>query len=126
VRTPRSRGSIREGSFSAGTTASDALWAGLPVLTLAGESFASRTAASLLRAIGAPELITSTQEEYEKLAVELALNPERLAEIRRKIQENRGTSPLFDTPRFARNLEAAYLAVHERQQAGLPPDHIRL
>jgi predicted O-linked N-acetylglucosamine transferase (SPINDLY family) len=112
--------------YTAGTTASDALWAGLPVLTLTGESFVSRTAASLLRAIGAPELITSTQAQYEQLAIELALNPERLAEIRRKIQDNRRTSPLFDTPRFARNLEAAYLVVHERQQAGLPPDHIRL
>jgi predicted O-linked N-acetylglucosamine transferase (SPINDLY family) len=112
--------------YTAGTTASDALWAGLPVLTLTGESFVSRTAASLLKAIGAPELITSTQEEYEKLAIELALNPDRLAKIRRKIQDNRRTSPLFDTPRFARNLEAAYLAVHERQQSGLPPDHIRL
>jgi predicted O-linked N-acetylglucosamine transferase (SPINDLY family) len=112
--------------YTAGTTASDALWAGLPVLTRTGESFVSRTAASLLRAIGAQELITSTPEQYEQLAVELALNPRRLAEIRRKIQNNRDTSPLFDTPRFARNLEAAYVAVHERQQAGLPPDHVRL
>jgi predicted O-linked N-acetylglucosamine transferase (SPINDLY family) len=112
--------------YTAGTTASDALWAGLPVLTLTGESFASRTAASLLSAIGAPELITSTQRQYEQLAIELALNPDRLAKIRRRIQDNRHTSPLFDTPRFARNLEVAYLAVHERQQAGLPPDHIRL
>jgi predicted O-linked N-acetylglucosamine transferase (SPINDLY family) len=112
--------------YTAGTTASDALWAGLPVLTLSGESFVSRTAASLLRVMGATELITSTQEQYERLAIELALNPQRLAEIRRKIQDNRRTSPLFDTPRFARNLEAAYLAVHERQQAGLPPEHIRL
>jgi predicted O-linked N-acetylglucosamine transferase (SPINDLY family) len=112
--------------YTAGTTASDALWAGLPVLTLAGESFVSRTAASLLRAIGAPELVTAAQQQYERLAIELALNPQRLAEIRRKIQNNRDTSPLFDTPRFARNLEAAYMAVHQRHQAGLPPDHVRL
>ena len=112
--------------YAAGTTASDALWAGLPLLTLTGEAFVSRTAASLLSAIGVPELITSTQEQYEQLAIELALSPQRLAEIRTKIQNNRLTSPLFDTPRFARNLEAAYMAIHDRYQAGLPPDHIRL
>jgi predicted O-linked N-acetylglucosamine transferase (SPINDLY family) len=96
------------------------------VLTLAGESFVSRIAASLLMAIGAPELITSTQQRYEQLAIELASNPDRLAEIRAKIQDNRLTSPLFDTPRFARNLEAAYAAIHDRYQAGLSPDHLRL
>ncbi len=113
-------------TYNAGTTASDALWAGLPVLTLSGEAYVSRTAASLLTAIGAPELITSTQQEYERLAIELASNPKRLAEIRTKIQNNRLTSPLFDTPRFARNLEAAYYAIHDRYLAGLPPDHVRL
>jgi predicted O-linked N-acetylglucosamine transferase (SPINDLY family) len=112
--------------YNAGTTASDALWAGLPVLTLTGEAFVSRTAASLLTAIGVPELITSTQQQYEQLAIELALNPQRLARIRSRIQDNRLTSPLFDTPQFARNLEAAYTAIHDRYQAGLPPDHIRL
>ena len=112
--------------YNAGTTASDALWAGLPVLTLSGEAYVSRTAASLLTAIGAPELITSTQQEYEQLAIELASNPQRLAEIRAKIQTHRLTSPLFDTPRFTRNLEAAYTAVHDRHLAGLPPDHVRL
>ena len=111
--------------YNAGVTASDALWAGLPVLTLTGETFASRVAASLLTALGVPELITSTQQQYEQLAIELASNPQRLAEIRTKIQDNRLTSPLFDTPRFARNLEAAYLRMHERYQAGLPPDHVR-
>jgi predicted O-linked N-acetylglucosamine transferase (SPINDLY family) len=112
--------------YNAGTTASDALWAGLPVLTLAGESFASRIAASLLTAIGVPELITSTQQQYEQLAIELASNPDRLAQIRAKIQDNRLSSPLFDTPRFARNLEAAYVAILDRHQAGLSPDHLRL
>jgi predicted O-linked N-acetylglucosamine transferase (SPINDLY family) len=112
--------------YNAGTTASDALWAGLPVLTLTGEAFASRIAASLLTAMGVPELITSTQQQYEQLAIELASNPRLLAPIRTKIQHNRLTSPLFDTPRFARNLEAAYTAIHDRYQAGLPPDHIRL
>jgi predicted O-linked N-acetylglucosamine transferase (SPINDLY family) len=112
--------------YNAGTTASDALWAGLPVLTLTGEAFASRIAASLLAAIGVPELITSTQQQYEQLAIELASNPQRLAGIRTRIQDNRLTSPLFDTPRFARNLEAAYTAIHGRYLAGLSPDHIRL
>jgi predicted O-linked N-acetylglucosamine transferase (SPINDLY family) len=111
--------------YNAGTTASDALWAGLPLLTLAGESFVSRIAASLLTAIGVPELITSTQQQYEQLAIELASNPHRLAQIRAKIQENRLSSPLFDTPRFARNLEAAYVAIHDRYQAGLSPEHLR-
>jgi predicted O-linked N-acetylglucosamine transferase (SPINDLY family) len=112
--------------YNAGTTASDALWAGLPVLTLTGESFASRIAASLLTALGVAELITSTQQQYELLAIELALDARRLAEISAKVQDRRLESPLFDTPRFARNLEAAFTAIHERYQAGLPPDHIRL
>ena len=112
--------------YNAGTTASDALWAGLPVLTLSGEAYVSRTAASLLNAIGAPELIAASQQEYERLAIELASNPQRLAEIRIKIRDNRLTSPLFDTPRFTHNLEAAYTAVHDRYLAGLPPDHVRL
>jgi predicted O-linked N-acetylglucosamine transferase (SPINDLY family) len=112
--------------YNAGTTASDALWAGLPVLTLTGEAFASRIAASLLSAIGVPELITSTQQEYEQLALELATSPTRLAALRGTIQANRLTSALFDTPRFARNLEAAYIAIHERYLAGLSADHVRL
>src|SRR6202044_2713396 len=111
--------------YNAGTTASDALWAGLPVLTLTGDSFASRIAASLLTAIGVPELITSTQQQYEQLAIELTSNPQRLAAIRTRIQDNRLTSSLFDTPRFAQGLEAAYIAIHDRYQAGLAPDHIR-
>jgi len=112
--------------YTAGATASDALWAGLPVLTLTGKAFVSRTAASLLTAIGAPELITSTQQAYEQLAIELASNPQCLAEIRAKIARNRLSCSLFDTPRFARNLESAYQAIHDRYQAGLPPDHIRI
>jgi predicted O-linked N-acetylglucosamine transferase (SPINDLY family) len=110
--------------YNAGTTASDALWVGLPVLTLMGESFASRVAASLLNAIGLPELITKTQEEYETLAIELAKNPQKLAEIKKKLAENRLTAPLFDTPLFTKNLEAAYIAMMERYQADLQPDHI--
>jgi predicted O-linked N-acetylglucosamine transferase (SPINDLY family) len=106
--------------YNAHTTASDALWTGLPVLTLMGQSFASRVAASLLNAIGLPELITNTQEEYEALAIELATNPQKLVEIKLKLANNRLTTPLFDTPLFTKNLEAAYLKIHERYFAGLP------
>ena len=110
--------------FNAHTTASDALWAGLPVLTCLGETFASRVAASLLNAICLPELITTTMEAYEQMAVDLALHPEKIAVIKRKLAENRLTTPLFDTKRFTRHIEAAYTAMYERHQAGLPPDHI--
>ena len=86
--------------YNAHTTASDALWAGLPVLTRIGETFAGRVAASLLNAIGLTELITSTPQAYEALAIELATNPEKLAAIKRKLANNRLTTPLFDTKLF--------------------------
>ncbi len=110
--------------YNAGTTASDALWAGLPVLTLVGQSFASRVAASLLNAIDMPELITSSQEEYEALAIELAKNPEKLNALKAKLAANRLTTPLFDTPLFTKNLEKAYTQMYERYQADMPVDHI--
>jgi len=112
--------------YNAGTTASDALWAGLPVLTCVGEAFASRVAASLLNAIHLPELITSTQDAYEALAVELAANPERLRQIRQKLANNRLTAPLFDTALFTQHIEAAYTAMYGRYQADLPPEHISI
>jgi predicted O-linked N-acetylglucosamine transferase (SPINDLY family) len=110
--------------YNAGTTASDALWAGLPVITLIGKSFAARVAASLLNSIGLPELITSTQEEYEALAIALATNPRKLENIKQKLAANRLTTPLFDTPLFTKNLEAVYIKMVERYQADLKPDHI--
>ena len=110
--------------YNAGATASDALWAGLPVLTCIGESFASRVAASLLNAIRLPELITLKQEEYEALAIELATNPEKLRAIRQKLDRNRLTTPLFDTKLFTQHIEATYRAMYERYQEGLPPEHI--
>lgn len=94
--------------FNAGTTASDALWAGLPVLTQPGQAFASRMAASLLRAIGLPELITHSAADYEALAVQLAQHPNQLQALRQRLVDNRLISPLFDTTRFTRNLEDAY------------------
>jgi predicted O-linked N-acetylglucosamine transferase (SPINDLY family) len=112
--------------YNAGTTASDALWAGIPVLTLKGQSFASRVAASLLNAIGLPELITNTQEEYESLAIELAMNHQKLADIKLRLANNRLTAPLFNTPLFTKNLEAAYIAMYERYQADLEPEHLSI
>jgi predicted O-linked N-acetylglucosamine transferase (SPINDLY family) len=112
--------------YNAHTTSSDALWAALPVLTLMGSSFASRVAASLLNAIGLPELITTTQEEYEALAIELALNPKKLTGIKLRLAKNRLTTPLFDTPLFTKNLEAAYVKMVERYQADLEPEHISI
>jgi predicted O-linked N-acetylglucosamine transferase (SPINDLY family) len=109
---------------NAHTTASDALWAGLPVLTLMGNSFASRVAASLLKAIELPELITSTPQAYEALAIEIAKNPEKLAALKQKLASNRLTTPLFDTPQFTKDLERSYVQIYERYQAGLPPEHI--
>lgn len=109
---------------NAHTTASDALWAGLPVLTCAGESFASRVAASLLTAIGLPELITTTPEEYEEFAIRLGSDPGYIEGIRRRVHQNRLTTALFDTERYVRRLESAYRAIYERYQARLPPEHV--
>ena len=111
--------------YNAGTTASDALWMGLPVLTRLGEAFAGRMAASLLTAIGAPELIASSADEYETMAIGLAQDRARLMAVKEKLAANRGTAQLFDAVRFARNIEAAYMAMAERHWAGLTPDHIR-
>jgi len=110
--------------YNAHTTASDALWAGLPVLTCMGESFASRVAASLLNAIELPELITTTQSEYEAKAIDLATNPEKLKIIKEKLERNRLNTALFDTPRFTKDIEAAYKNMYERYHSDLPPDHI--
>jgi predicted O-linked N-acetylglucosamine transferase (SPINDLY family) len=112
--------------YNAGTTASDALWTGLPVLTRMGQSFASRTAASLLNSIGLPELITDTQEEYEAVAIELAANPKKLANLKLLLSNNRLSAPLFNTPLFAKNLEEIYIKMHERYQSDLQPDHLSI
>ena len=109
---------------NAHTTASDALWAGLPVLTLMGNAFASRVAASLLNAIELPELITSTPQAYEALAIEIAKNPAKLAALKQKLASNRLTTPLFDTPQFTKDLERAYVQIYERYQDDLSPEHL--
>jgi predicted O-linked N-acetylglucosamine transferase (SPINDLY family) len=110
--------------YNAHTTASDALWAGLPVLTCMGESFASRVAGSLLNAIGMPELVPTTQADYEALAIDLALNPAKLAALKAKLEKNRLTTPLFDTPRFTKHIETAYMQVYQRYRDDLPPEHV--
>jgi protein O-GlcNAc transferase len=99
--------------YNAHTTASDALWVGVPLVTCMGDYFPARVAASILTAIGLPELITHTLEEYEKLALSFASDPGRLAALRGKLEANRKTKPLFDTSRFTRNLEAEYKAMQE-------------
>jgi protein O-GlcNAc transferase len=106
---------------NAHTTAGDALWAGLPVLTCMGTTFAGRVAASLLRAIGLPELITVSLDDYVALALALANDPARLSDIRRKLLDQRTTRPLFDTDRFRRHIEAAYFEMWERHQRGDAP-----
>ena len=110
--------------YNAGTTASDALKMGLPLLTMQGKSFNSREAASILTSINLPELITNTPKEYEALAIELATHPEKLKVIKDKLADNLSTAPLFDTKRFTKNIESAYTQMYERSQQGLEPDHI--
>jgi predicted O-linked N-acetylglucosamine transferase (SPINDLY family) len=112
--------------YNAHTTAVDALWAGLPLLTRAGRGFAGRVSASVLNALQMPELITSSGAEYEDAAVALATDPLRLAEIRLKLARNRLTAPAFDTRRSARYVETAYQEIYERHLAGLPPEHIHV
>jgi predicted O-linked N-acetylglucosamine transferase (SPINDLY family) len=94
------------------------------VLTCLGETFAGRVAASLLQAIGLPELITHGHAEYEALALELATQPGRLAALRAKLAANRSTQPLFDAARFTRDIERAYRLMHQRAQAGLGREDI--
>jgi protein O-GlcNAc transferase len=109
--------------MTGGATATDALWAGLPIVTCVGNSFPGRIATSQLHAVGLPELITTSLQEYESLALQLARNPAQLASIRDKLARNRLTCDLFDTDRFTKHIEAAYRAMWERMQAGQPPAH---
>lgn len=106
---------------NAHTTASDALWAGVPVLTCAGDTFAGRVAGSLLTAIGLPDLVTLSTEDYEKMAVALAWDAERLARLRAVLQQNHDASSLFDLPAFTRDIEAAYVRMWETWRAGRKP-----
>jgi protein O-GlcNAc transferase len=107
--------------YNGHTTTSDALWAGLPVVALEGRHFASRVSASLLRAIGLPELVTDSLAAYRELALSLAQHPEKLTALRVKLATHRSSMPLFDSGRFARGLEAAYRAMMDRHRLGLAP-----
>jgi predicted O-linked N-acetylglucosamine transferase (SPINDLY family) len=107
--------------YNAGTTANDALFMGVPVLTCSGETLASRVAGSQLQAIGLPELITSSLAEYEALALALAREPARLAELRCRLQANRHTMPLFDMARFARALDDLLHAAWENRDSVMAP-----
>jgi predicted O-linked N-acetylglucosamine transferase (SPINDLY family) len=112
--------------FNAGATASDALWAGLPLVTCSGEPYTARMAGSLLKSIGLPELITSSLDEYEALILRLARSPTLLSSLRAKLLQNRQTAALFDTKAVTRHIETAYEAMHQRFQAGLAADHIQV
>jgi protein O-GlcNAc transferase len=104
--------------YNAHTTASDALWAGVPIVTCLGATFVGRVAASLLKAVGLDELITHSLEEYEALALKLAQDPSALAAIKATLARNRNTFPLFDTARTTRQIEAAYTTFWQRYQKG--------
>lgn len=107
--------------YNAHTTASDALWAGLPVVTKAGRQFAARVGASLLHAARLPDLATTSAEDYAALALDLATAPAKLAAVRERLAENRLGCPLFDTVMHTQKLEAAYIAAHQRHLDGLAP-----
>lgn len=109
--------------YNAHTTASDALWAGLPLLTCEGATFAGRVAASMLCALDLPELITRDTGEFERRAIELARHPDRLTAIRDKLVAVRTVAPLFDTARSTRDLEKAFRIMQERRRAGIAPQH---
>jgi predicted O-linked N-acetylglucosamine transferase (SPINDLY family) len=112
--------------YNAHTTASDALFVGLPVLTCLGKAFPGRVASGLLSAIGVPELITNSLGEYEELAIRLAHEDELLRGIEEKLKKNRSTHPLFDTVQFCRNLESAYLSMWRRSQEGGAPESLEV
>ena len=112
--------------FNAGTTANDALFMGLPVLTRTGNSFAGRMAASLLKTLDLPELIVRSTPEYESAAIRMARQPAEFQGIKSKLMQNSFAGPLFDMPRYTRHLEAAYLEMHRRWQEGSQPDNLRI
>ena len=111
-------------NYNAGATASNALWAGLPVLTKLGRGYTARMAGSLLTSIGLPELATHSEEDYESLALALATDPERLAKIRQTLADNRLSTPLFDTALFTKHLENGFEQVYQRYYDGKLPDDI--
>jgi len=107
--------------YNAHTTAADVLWTGVPILTLKGTTWPGRVAASLLHAIGLPELVTDSEAAFEAKAVALARDPASLAALKQKLARNRLTKPLFDTARWTRHVEAAYEEMQARSQRGEAP-----
>lgn len=112
--------------FNAGTTASDALWAGLPVLTCSGKAYASRMAGSLLHNLGLPELVTESLSDYEQVAIRLGNDRHQLSSLRERLEERRLTADAFNTARMTSWIEQAYVQLVARARAGLPPTHIRI
>jgi predicted O-linked N-acetylglucosamine transferase (SPINDLY family) len=112
--------------YTAHTTCSDALWSGLPVITKMGESFVSRVSASLLTAIGLPELITKTEKDYEELTFKIARDKSLLNEIKKKLNKNRAIKPLFNTKLFTKNIESAFQIMHERYHSDIPIKNIEI
>ena len=110
--------------YNSHSTAADALWAGCPIATLAGRSFPSRVCGAVLEAAGMAELVTESADQYRELAIALARDRIRLQSIRERLDAARDSSPVFDTARFTRSLERAYLAMHERAAQALPPAHL--
>lgn len=111
-------------NYNAHTTASDALWAGVPIVTKAGRSFSARVAASIVQAMNLPELIVETAEAYEALAIRLASNPDEIRAVRSRLTSYREDSPLFDSKRFARSLEDGFDQAFARYADGLAPGDI--
>jgi predicted O-linked N-acetylglucosamine transferase (SPINDLY family) len=112
--------------YNAHTTASDALWSGLPVLTCMGESFASRVAASLLTAIELPELITTNASDYESKAIQLATDAQQLSDLKAQLSKNKSTSPLFNGIQFIGHLETAFEKMHQIYLSGAPTENIKV
>jgi len=110
--------------YNAGTTASDALWMGLPVLTLCGHSFASRVASSILNSVGLSDLIVNSIEQYEFLAIHLGIHPNALQSIKRRLSDNQSTASLFDSLSFTKNIESAFMVAYDRYSSNAPLDHI--
>ena len=112
--------------YNAHATANDALWAGLPVLTQMGEAFAGRVSASLLHALGMPELIAQSQDEYEQMAISYGSDPSALRHLKDKLAHQSAAAPLFETATYTRNLERAFEMIVQRHRDQLPCDHIML
>jgi protein O-GlcNAc transferase len=119
---PSVKANLRREAQIRGVSPDRLVFAGLPVLTCAGDAFAARLGGSLLNAVGLPEMVTGSLADYESLACQLATDAPRLSAIRQRLARNRTTHPLFDTDRYRRNIETAFVTMWERTQRGEPPD----